>query len=272
MKAKYLLLLFCALLLCGCSEPMVSAPTESATSATTEPTIAESTAPQTTMPDLSISVPTGTHRCRFDDDTTGDYLEYYLFIPENAVQDMPLIVFLHGDGEVGNPDALEHYGPIIGAKEIYGESFPFILLSPATRQKSWTNGTIPDTLMNLIRYIIQECEIDPGRVILTGHSRGAMGTWYLASEYSEFFAAAVPVSCGTDMPLNFENLAQIPIFALTGNVGTYEINYKNAMEYLVSQINNHGGHVEFRILNGLGHDATSEKAYNQELFEWILEQ
>ena len=277
LKAKFALLMLWCFLLCGCSEPIVSEnprseATELSTDAATEMAIPESSAPPTTVPDISISVPSGTHRLVFEDDATGDYLEYYLFVPENAVKGMPLIVFLHGDGEVGNPDALEHYGPIIGAKEIYGDSFPFILISPATRQKSWTNGTIPETLMNLIRYIILECEIDASRVTITGHSRGAIGTWYLLSTYGDFFAAAVPVSCGSDCVLNYENLAKVPIYALVGNAGTYEIMYMNAMQNIVYNVGNHGGDVEFKVLEGLGHDDTSEMAYTQEVFEWILEQ
>ena len=272
MKAKFTLLLLMCFLLYGCSEPAVTEPNESEPPATTEPTIAESTAPPTTMPDLSISVPAGSHLRTFQDDTTGDYLDYYLFVPENAVKDMPLIVFLHGDGEVGDIEALEFYGPILNAREFYGEEFPFIMISPCTRQRSWTNGTIPETLMDLIRYIIIECEIDPGRVIITGHSRGSMGTWYLLSSYGDFFAAAVPVSCGSDLPLNYENLAKVPVFALAGNVGTYENMYRNAMEYLISQVQEHGGNAKFQLLDGLGHDDTSKMAYTQEVFDWILEQ
>ncbi len=228
-------------------------------------------APIETTPPL-IDIPAGSHLFRFTSEKTGDYLDYYLFVPENAVAGMPLMVFLHGDGEVGKIEALEFYGPILSLREHYGEDFPCILVSPCTRQASWTNGTIPGTLMDLIDYVADECDADTSRVVISGHSRGAMGVWYLISEYGDYFSAAVPVSCGTDMVLDYENVTKVPVYALAGDDGKYENIYKRDMDSLVLNIQAENGAAVFECLEGCNHIDTVTAAYSKTLIEWILEQ
>lgn len=143
--------------------------------------------PLTTQPDLSISVSAGSHCRRYTDETTKRFLDDYLFVPKNAVKDMPLVIFLHGDGEVNNLDILENFGLIASAREIYGDEFPFIAISPCTREYSWINNKIPVTLKGLIDTIVTECEIDPNHIIITGHSRGAIGAWHMVNLYGDFF-------------------------------------------------------------------------------------
>ena len=201
-----------------------------------------------------------------------DYLDYYLFIPENAVENMPLIIFLHGIGEVGQVDLLEDHGMIKKAKEIYGDSFPFIALSPCTNTTSWTKYAVPDTLKALIDDIAVKCKIDPDRIIITGHSLGAIGTWNMVSLYGDFFSAAVPISCGIDQPMDYANCANVPIWAFAGTVGEYEVNYNNAMHHIVDRIVSYGGNVRITVLSGADHEMTLLAPYTPEFFQWMLEQ
>ena len=100
---KYILLLI-VILLYGCttntstSTPATEVITEIET--TTEMSIGQTIESEiATVPDFSLSTPPGNHCRRYTDETTMDYLDYYLFVPEDAVKDMPLVIFLHGDGE-----------------------------------------------------------------------------------------------------------------------------------------------------------------------------
>lgn len=269
---KYILLLL-LVFLCGCSARDMSE-TETAESPTTqyadtEPAEYTTVAAQTTEPDNSISVPAGSHCRSYVDSDTGDYLDYYLFVPENAEKNMPLIVFLHGDGEVGDVEVLQDFGMIHSAREIFGEDFPFIAISPSTRVYSWISGTIPDTLKGLIDTISEECEIDPERIILTGHSRGAIGTWHMVSVYGDYFSAAVPVSGDYEGWLNYDNLSSIPIWTIAGSHDTY---YLDSMHSLVDGIRWNGGDVQFSIIDDCYHGETSTRAYTAEVFEWMCAQ
>ena len=233
----------------------------------TEPWICE-----TTAANLSLPLESGSHLLRYTDKNTTDYLDYYLFIPNNAEINMPLIVFLHGDGEVGNVGALENYGMMIRAREIYGENFPFIALFPCTRVYSWTEDSVPETLFGLIESTAEELTVDRRRIIITGHSRGAMGTWNMISTYGDYFSAAVPVSCGTEVNLNYSMCAQVPVLAFAGTYGEAEVNYQNAMRCVIENLLDAGSDAELVLLQGCAHGDTCEEAYTEETFRWMLEQ
>jgi predicted peptidase len=279
MKKIILLLSMAALLFSGCqseaetilneSTPPSQVICESTQSSDSEPTCTEAA---TTAPDLSLQIAPGSYLLRYEDENTSNYLDYYLHIPENAEINMPIIVFLHGDGEVGKVERLENYAMMQSAREIYGDAFPFIAISPCTRIPSWTEGSIPETLMGLVDATIEQCSANPERIILTGHSRGAIGVWYLISTYGDYFRAAVPVSCGADTAMNYENLSCVPILAIAGTSGDNEIRFQTQMISIVTKIQENGGNAEMKVLEGCTHIDTSTKAYTEEIFHWMLQQ
>ena len=222
-------------------------------------------------PVLSLHAEPGSYRLKYVDINTSEYLEYYLYIPENAVIGMPMIIFLHGDGEVGQLESLENYGMISQAREIYGDEFPFIAVSPCTQIPTWTDNHIPETLMGLIENVAATYSVDQQQIIITGHSRGAMGVWYLISTYGDYFSAAVPVSCGTDKYLDYSNLCSVPILAFAGTSGEAENIYQQAMRTIVDNIIQAGGNAQLILLEGSEHKDTSKDAYTEETFRWMLE-
>ena len=283
-KLIQLCLLMIWIILSGCSiaftdttESIVAtdAPTESI--AETDHVIPETTAAQesdvteTTVPDLSLHMNAGSYLLKYEDQNTSNYLEYYLFIPDNAQLNMPLIVFLHGDGEVGKVEKLENYGMIAGAREIYGEDFPFIAISPCTRIPSWTEGSIPETLIGLIESTITLSSADRNRIIITGHSRGAMGVWSLINTYGDYFSAAVPVNCGSDLKLDYERCATVPVLAIAGTSGDMEIEFQNQMRKIVEKLTDTGGNAQLTLLEGAQHKDTAKAAFTEETFRWILQ-
>lgn len=234
--------------------------------------IMELTTEPSTAPAFIFPLDSGAYLETYIDDETQDYLDYYLFIPENVNENMPMIVFLHGDGEVGNPEKLSDYGLIHAARDIYGEEFPFIAVSPCTRTASWTSGSIPRTLMGLIEHLSEYLSIDKDRIILSGHSRGAMGVWNLISTYGDYFAAAVPVSCGAETTLNMENCIKVPVRAYVGNLGEYENTYRTRMFNIIQKMLEFGGTAELIVLENRNHGQTAYDAFTQDTFTWMLSQ
>ena len=277
---RTIIILAAALVLTGCT-PVEPDPTDVAESALFETTetirqteVTYTPTEEITVPsteNLKLNIPEGSYCERFCYSDI-DFMDYWLYIPENARPEMPLVIFLHGIGEVGRVDALENYGMISRAREIYGDSFPFIALNPCVQVKSWTYGENPRVLKALIDYIVTECEIDHDKIIITGHSLGSIGTWYMLSQYGNYFSAAVPVSCGCDEILNYDNIAQVPINAFVGDVGTYERNYANGMQRIIGFLKEAGGTGTLTILPGLTHTDTITQVYDQDVFEWMLSQ
>ena len=237
MSKRFIVLLIIASILCGCN----GAPAESLdkldasdpsafesiipviTEETTDPIATEPTITEPTIPALAIDP--GAHQLCFEDSEHNTTMDYYLHVPQNAVEGMPLIIFLHGDGEVGKIEALEINSFIQEVHNVYDQRFPFLVLSPCTRFKTWIDWQIPDTLMALIEDIIRSYNIDINNVIITGHSRGAVGVWYMINTYGEFFSCAVPVSCYSWTELRPEIITKVPIKSFCGTFEPFEYEY-----------------------------------------------
>lgn len=273
--------LLCAVLLCSCaantallepttiptiavSEPSVTEPIPTETDPPTEP-------PEPTIPPLGIDA--GYYFNTYQSDTYGDYMDYYVHIPEAAVENMPLIIYLHGDGEVAKPESLLTQGISDFSHGVYGETFPFVLLEPNTRVKSWNRGNIPSVLKELIDYVVDTYHIDTDRIIITGFSRGATGVWNMISMYGDFFVAAVPVSCPHEAGhIEYVNASKVAVWAFAGNVGETERSYHKYIKQNVDQILGLGGSAQFTVLDGYDHNQTCLGAFTPELFEWMLSQ
>lgn len=280
-KKLYSVILTLTIVFSGCSFNKQTSPQEETVPETVpiiitepaKPTPAPTEAPtEPTEPDLSLHIEPGSHFSRFSDEITGDYLDYYLFIPLNAEINMPLVVFLHGDGEVGRPETLENYSMIAQARAIYGEEFPFVAISPCTRTKSWIDGSIPQTLKGLIDATVSEYSIDPTRIIITGHSRGATGVWNMIGTYGDYFSAAVPVSCPHQGYLDIKNCAKVAVWAFAGTADEFERYCQAPMRQNIEKINEISDISKFTILEGCNHSQTKDEAFSEETFQWMLSQ
>ncbi len=196
-------------------------------------------------------------------------MNYWLYVPEHATEDMPLIVFLHGTGQIAAINLLEDFGLVNNVYEIYGNEFPFLLMLPNTTVRSWTQPPVTTTLIGLINEVSSQHCVDRDHIILTGHSLGAISTWQMISEYGDYFSAAVPVSYGFGKTLNYENIAKVPIKAY---VGSYETECAGNMKKLVKEILESGGNIELITLDECNHSDTVTKPYSKDLFEWMLMQ
>ena len=240
---------------------------------TTDPTIPTEPIEPTESAISSLGEAPGSRLECYYSEAYEDYLNYYIHIPENAVDGMPLIVYLHGDGEVNDPESLLIGGISNFSRNAYGASFPFILLEPNTRIDSWINGNIPELLFELINRVAVCYNVDTDRIILTGHSRGAIGVWDMISTYGGYFSAAVPVSSPHQKGhIDYIKAAEVPVWTFAGDIGTTERWYHKYLAQNVDQINVSGGFGRFTVLKNCDHSDAKVAAYVKETFDWMLAQ
>ena len=200
----------------------------------------------------------------------GTTFKYWLNVPEGAHDGMPILLYLHGDGEVGNVNRLKsiHQIDYIVNKH-NGEKF--ILVAPVTNVKSWTSGSIPTSLKDLIDTVGNTYSIDKNRIYIIGFSRGATGVWYMVNKYPNYFAAAMPVSnCPPGVSAN--NFKNTKVRAISGNVGDFEVQCNKCMSSFVNSINSAGGSAEMITHKGAGHTSIITAIDYKDLFEWMLKQ
>jgi predicted peptidase len=200
-----------------------------------------------------------------------DYLDYWEFIPNNATTNMPLVVFLHGDGEVSNINSIKNLGFIRGTKNLYGDDFPYIVLQPNRRSQRWQVDSVMTTLKELIDETCDKYLCDTDHIIITGMSGGAVGVWSMVSKYGDYFSCAVPVSCPGYVKT--ESYKNVPVRAFVGGASDDYNTYYGSMAANVHQLKNAGLSAALEVIPGGTHGSTYHTVYStQEVVDWMLEQ
>jgi len=211
----------------------------------------------------------GQHAQTFEKEITKTLsCKYLLFLPEGYGKEQkrwPLMLFLHGAGERGDDlnKVKVHGPPKIVDKQ---KDFPFIVVSPQCPEDDWWT-TKTEVLINLLDDIISRYDVDTDRVYLTGLSMGGYGSWALASEYPDRFAAVVPI-CGGGNRIMSRTLKDMPIWAFHGAKDS--VVPVEESKAVVEAINDRGGNAKLTIYPDANHDSWTETYNNQELYEWLL--
>jgi predicted peptidase len=132
----------------------------------------------------------------------------------------PLILFLHGLGELGDSDKdlpkVAKYGPL----KLIADNDPLgtlidrqgaIVIAPQglKADKWWQTPKLIATIDSVLK---RHPDIDLDRVYITGLSMGGGGTWALATAIPGRLAAVVPI-CGAAKPGKVDGLRDLPIWA-----------------------------------------------------------
>jgi len=198
-------------------------------------------------------------------ESTSSPYGHYIYTPSSYSDDgpeFPLLVFLHGAGQVGNskndPSKLELVllnGPPhminIGA---WDPTYPMIVASPQCHEGGWNSQLVHD----FIQYLIDNYEINKRRIFITGLSMGGYGTFGYIGDFGEdsFAAACVPI-CGGGSTNKAENFYKVPTWAFHGDADSIVLPSKSLD--MINAINKFKPSPLARvtIYPGVGHDSWS---------------
>jgi len=193
-------------------------------------------------------------------------MRYLLYLPENYFNlqtRWPLILFLHGAGELGTdyrkilaqglPKKLNEEGPAL----------PFIIVSPQIEDYGWT----PDLLKNLLTDIVERYSVDKLRIYVTGLSMGGFGTWDLAMDYPDLFAALAPI-CGGGEQSKVSKIKHIPCW-IFHNRGDDIVPVQCSLD-MVRAYKDLKSEVEFTQYESDSHDAWTAAYSTPLLYDWFL--
>jgi predicted peptidase len=191
------------------------------------------------------------------------YLCYIPAVRTNAVQKLPLILFLHGACSDDDLKKLRNFGPI--KYGLTNADFRFIVLCPATAH-GWT---LP-ALVQLLDHAQSALPVDPDRVYVTGYSMGGHGTWMLAQAYPQRFAAIAPVAGAGNPQEAARKLKHLPVWIFHGqNDPVVPVSYGESMAQALQAA---GGKVKTTFYLDKGHDVWDTPYAGPELYTWFLQQ
>lgn len=140
--------------------------------------------------------------------------KYILYEP-NETEPLPLIIVLHGSGEVGSKlSKLRTREPYISLKKKVVAPNARILM-PQLPKSSWGKNTA--ALKKSIDYIVINHNCNINQVSITGHSLGGAGVFDMLLKYPTYFSAAASLSpCKLYSAQQLKTIANIPIWIFYG--------------------------------------------------------
>jgi len=195
---------------------------------------------------------------------------YLLYLPENYKPgtSLPVMLFLHGRGESDGPmSVVAKWGP--PQLVARGEKLPYILVSPQCPQEdNWSSPTQQARLTELLDSLVAKFGGNKDRIYLTGLSMGGSGSWRMAADHPERFAAVVPI-CGRGQSADGYKLKSLPIWVFCGDQdGVFKSN-----EELVQNIVKAGSQsIRFTSLENVGHNSWSAAYASPDLYQWLERQ
>ena len=234
-------------------------PTESEALTTVAPSIAETIEPSDTFVEKKGVFTYNNQK-----------IQYLLIFPAKYTQTTdkwPMILFLHGSSLRGqNLDLVKEYGPTWFAEQ--RNDFPFVVLAPqCSDNDNWDNKA--DVLAALIDDVLKKYRINEDKVYLTGTSMGGRGTWTVACQHPEYFAAIAPLAAARPkIPDSWnQRMLSMPVWAFHGEKDT--VAPLKDDKAIIDSLRNEGGKPRFTILPNKGHEIAGLYK-NQELYDWFI--
>jgi dienelactone hydrolase len=219
---------------------------------------------------------------------------FYEYLPtgySSGTQTYPMILFLHGMGELGNgvsdlPKVLNTGLPALIQKGKFPTSFTttasgtqsFIVISP--QFVAWPT---PTDVNNILDYLIKNYRVNTSRIYITGLSMGGGDTWDFAgynATSTKRAAAVVPIAGASASYVNVaNNIADngLAVWAThNDNDPTVPVSYtNNYIEEILAR--NPSAPVKKTIFSSTSHDAwtkTYDPAFTENgmnIYQWMLQ-
>ena len=209
--------------------------------------------------------------------------EYLVYLPAgNTNVKLPLLIFLHGAGEVGT-----NINQVKGKPTAIWEGIrkfnkgPCIIVAPQCLKNAkgergiWT----PEDLNLLLQQLKATLPVDDRRIYLSGISMGGYGTWAWAAHDPQHFAAIAPIVGGIgregpkavtpDFDQWATNLARIPVYAFVGALDKTVPPERS--ERMIAAIQKAGGQeAKLKVYPDEAHGAGRVVVAAQEYYEWMF--
>ena len=207
-------------------------------------------------------------------------MTYVLFLPRGydpAKGPYPTLVFLHGSGEAGTDGNALFNGNLGPAAEVrhhagsaFTRNFPMILVCPQCppRGERWDQPPVLRAALQVLDDAERKVRIDPDRLYVTGLSMGGKGTYLLAGQAPDRFAAIAPISASTlDLPLA-RSLRDESVWAINGSDDQDDGADHNRR--MTDAARAAGGDATSSILPHRGHDVWGDYYADPAFYRWFL--
>lgn len=199
---------------------------------------------------------------------------FIVFVPYqyDSAKPSPVILFLHGGGERGDNNIDQVMVGLAPAIMKSRAKFPFLTVFPqCAKESNWKAGSgDADLALAMLKQVQAEFKTDPNRVYMTGLSMGGQGSWTIAAQHPELFAAIVPMCAKPDLDLAATlAAARVPSWNFCGDKDapeTLQANREMAAALLKAGVPH-----KYTEYPNTGHNCWDAAYATPALFTWLLE-
>ncbi len=176
-------------------------------------------------------------------------VRYTLYLPPSIEKkkSLPLILVLHYGGTV-----TPYFGKdiLVYLVEPAFQSLEAIMVSPDCPARTWNNPISEKAILALIDNLLANYPVDKNKIIITGYSMGAVGTWYFVSRHPGLFSAAIPISGVPKEAISLEN-NPTPFYVIHSEDD--ELIPLAQVKKFVQEMKAKGVKVHLEVIRGVGH-------------------
>jgi poly(3-hydroxybutyrate) depolymerase len=195
----------------------------------------------------------------------GTLQPYRVYVPTSydASKEYPLVIALHG---MGGNESSYFDGYQRGSFKVEAEKRGYLVACPKGRlPASMYMGSAEKDVLDVVAEMRKAYRVDPSRIYLTGHSMGGFGTWSVAMDHPEIWAALAPISGGGN-PAGMVKIARIPQIVVHGdNDKTVPVERSRVM---VEAGKKAGTEIKYLEVPGGSHISVAAPAF-KDIFDWF---
>jgi predicted peptidase len=213
-------------------------------------------------------------------------MPYRLFRPEPSGK-LPLVVYLHGSGGLGNDNLKQlglgnTFGTRVWLLPENQKRFPCYVIAPQT-DRGWSSydfsqdppkpspgvGEGSRLALEVIGALRREFPIDERRIYVTGQSMGGAGAWNIITSRPQLFAAAV-ICCGSISTEDGTGSIDTPVWSFQGD-SDQTVPVSLSRERIAAR-RKAGGHPLYTEYAGVDHNVWQWAYTEPELVKWVFAQ
>lgn len=201
---------------------------------------------------------------------------FYLHVPKNVTENMPMIVVFHDRGGGPGPITTLKNDPMfryIMEHEEIRESA--LILFPKYQFLKADGAKYKDVVHNyarMIQLVVKDFPVDTNRIYATGGSMGSSGTFHLCNDYPELVACGVALTGWPQVnPASYQSYTDIPIWFIVED----EKNIIDATNTIVRMMVENGASAWVTVDTGTGHSTVGGITLGIDkfgIFDWMFTQ
>lgn len=149
--------------------------------------------------------------------TGGKWREAFVYVPDGLTENRPLVIAAHGMG-----DNMENM-KTASQWNLIADTAKFAVVYPQGDGNQWDINGMTDInfMLDIIKKMSSEYNIDESRVYMTGFSMGGMLTYHIINNVADKFAAFGPISGYNLWGANFNCSRPVPICHIHGQEDSF---------------------------------------------------